>query len=72
MRTELLDVRVRRLLLFLAVLFGVRLRGFVGMRSRLTLMARGGVGVVSGFFMLTSFVVLGGSVVMLGGFAAMH
>jgi hypothetical protein len=60
------------LLRFLAVLVGMRLRGLIGMHSRLALVAVGSVSVVSGLLMLTSLVLLSGLVVMLGGFAAMH
>jgi hypothetical protein len=60
------------ILRFLAVLVGMRLRGLIGMHSRLALVAGGSVSVVSGLLMLTSLVLLSGLVVMLGGFAAMH
>ena len=48
------------------------LRGFVGMHSRLALVAGSGVSVVSGLLMLTSLVLLGSLVVMLRGFATVH
>ena len=50
----------------------MRLRGFVGMHSRLALVAGSGVSVVSRLFMLTRLVLLSSLVVVFGGFAAVH
>jgi hypothetical protein len=53
-----------------AVLIGVRLRGFVGMHSRLALVTCSGVSVVSGLLVLASLMLFGSLIMMLRGFAA--
>jgi len=60
------------LLHFLTVLVGMRLRGFVGMHSRLALVTGSRVSVMSGLLMLAGLMLLGSLVMMLGGFTAMH
>jgi hypothetical protein len=57
---------------FLTVLVGMRLRGLVGMHSRLALVTGSRVSVMSGLLMLAGLMLLGSLVVMLGGFTAMH
>jgi hypothetical protein len=53
--------------LFLAVLFGVRLHRFFSVTSSMTCMAAGGVSVVRGFFVVSSRVMLRSFLVMTSG-----
>ena len=55
-----------RYVLFLTVLFGVRLHGLFGVTSSMTCMAAGGVSMVRGFFVVSRRVMLCSFLVMTG------